>query len=1317
MASESENISSQVEILQKMKNLLESVAKTRSANIESLSREVELSRELVNSIERMTSSSSNGASEMRKSVSELGKSVEQTKDSTDSFTNSIKKAADSKKGLAIVAGTATGAFLGFGTAVYKTTMQMRFLGGLISNTISGFFSLSKAILMLPFKLLSNIIAMAGNQQGSLALLQAFEEVRKTFGNLATNEAKSLIESFRGAREEANNLAGSGLSIRRIFGTGQEGLAAMMNHLREVATSMGNVFGILQDQFRDYGAELIIFQKGMGLSNEAMRGMGLRALSSGQHLIEVLSNTANLSIQMGEQFGINAKLISRDIGEMANDFTNFGSLAQDELATVSVYARKLGIEIKDLQGLISKFDTFESAAEATSKLAQAFGATADTMALLNTENPAERMDMLRESFFATGRSIEQLTRQERALLAQTTGLENAALEAAFAQENMGMSYEQIAMAAEGAAAAPISTEQAMIRLADSIERVFQQGGSMNSFFDAFFQGFEIGLRYYGPFRDLLRNIRHSLNVTRQAGREFAEMMQDNFPGLAIMLEGLAEAFNPEKFINFFKDINEAFKEFFNSLDPENTNTSVGKFFSNLNTAFITNFGTGGSSILGKIGDGLKAMLNFIGQTIVGMIPGISNAVQTVMQMILALLRGQELPFQDAASGTFSGILSALADAFRGLIPALSDAFSAIYPILTDILKEFFDKIISKIGPYFLAAFSGMLIFNIITAVTGAALKGALAGVSAILGQLLIVKFLKPVQDAVSPGNIGNNAAGGPRGITGGLKDMIDGLASINIGKAFKAGLVLTAMAVGLMVALPLFILSVASAVSIARSNGLLDNPQEAALTMIMAAGAALATLPMIAAGIAIGSIGTAGAGPAAAGLVVAALLIGAGFPAFLYALSFAVTAYENTIAGKERQLFSMIAALAAVSVATILMVGALTALAAAVIVAPLAAIGMAAAGALIYAAADFLVPALGSLAESIGEMFSSFSAGANGAMDAESLSTKIQSFVDILNAMSSITNVMSSITSLKNARPDEVQSTIDSVKGAIIGILESMANTVDRITNIIGTSSLSEEQLRSAQAVGDVISSFADIMSSLSGPILRVEETNRIIGQDTRNVTTYTSIQQIVANLGAFLENMVGDRGHLQAIGRALEVITSLNITEEGLKKVEAVTNFIGSMSSIIESFKVGSGESGEIFATTSQVNAAFANFSTMLLNIERQAPTISSVFSSLERNLSNINMDMITSTIENFEKVVSAINDFKQFINGTEPFDVGVELQNFANGFGVRNPQVTVNREALQLTINLNVTMSANDIAAVLTDRNAVTIGGPLIRANSTMPG
>lgn len=489
-------------------------------------------------------------SKSQKTMNALTNSMKKATMDSGKFGGTIDKMAKKGPAIAILAL----AFDGMTEGIKFSMNAMTSLGSIAGTVIGSLTNLGFAIVTLPFKMLQGLINMTDGGGGS-GLREALEAIRGEFGALKTGASEAIIDVSRGMKGE---LAETGLSSYRIFGN----LAERLKTVTEYAKNMGNAFDLVRKSFVENGERIGAYIKGLGLGEEGQRALAQTAIRMGTSLQEVGREITTFAYGMGEAFGINGRQISGDVGKMMDDFENFGNLGVQTLTNISVYARKLGVEFKDLQGVIGKFDNFEEAAQGAAQLQQAFGLQLDTLQLINAQDPAERIEMLRKSFFDAGRSIENMTRQERALLATQTGLDQKTASLVFSMESQGQSYADIQKASDTTKKKQLSQAEAMEKLSDSIQRLVKSGGSgSGGFFDRFLQGFSKGIRKSAEFRDLMRSLRQSLLVVHRAGIQVGRAFVDAFPGVREMIKGLADFFDPGRFRKAMRGTVDIFKKFF------------------------------------------------------------------------------------------------------------------------------------------------------------------------------------------------------------------------------------------------------------------------------------------------------------------------------------------------------------------------------------------------------------------------------------------------------------------------------------------------------------------------------------------------------------------------------------------------------------------------------------------------------------------------------------------------------------------------------------------------------------------------------------
>lgn len=374
--------------------------------------------------------------------------------------------------------------------------------------------IGKAVGSIPMAIFKNLLNDAASFAGDTSFMEALEAIRKDFGSFKEDVSKNILGAYKTVNSELQQM--TGLSVWQVFGTP----ADQLKYLHEIASKAGAQMHQFGEEIAKSGGAIAAFDKGMGIGAENLRAFMNRATVMGTDLQSQLKDTANYALQLGKAFGMSSKTLSKDVGMMMKDVKNFGSLTQKEMTVAAVYTKKLGLEIKDLTGLVGQFDNFDKAAESAALLSQAFGASVDAFKLMNEQDPAKRLDDLRKSMAATGKTTENMTRQELKLLAQTSGLSEEAAKLAFSNKNQGLSYDEVQKQANKAENAQITQAEALKKLADNIERVVRQGGQLHgSFFKMFFAGMERGIKWSKEYMGAMMGVRNALWATHQAGMEF------------------------------------------------------------------------------------------------------------------------------------------------------------------------------------------------------------------------------------------------------------------------------------------------------------------------------------------------------------------------------------------------------------------------------------------------------------------------------------------------------------------------------------------------------------------------------------------------------------------------------------------------------------------------------------------------------------------------------------------------------------------------------------------------------------------------------
>jgi len=584
---------------------------------------------------------------------ELGKMVDGLDDASSS-SKKLGKSLDVLGGIAsgfkLVAGSITGAF----SAVFNV---VRGVTGLVS---SAFGAMVQA---------ANDAAASGRD-----MAEAFEDVREEFGDLATGEGLAVTEAFRDVDKAANE---AGVNLGSRFGPFVEGSVAKLKAMAAAMGNLGDLGPLLEKQFTGRVAfAMDSLSKGAGISGEAFQSLANRSLNSGQTLEGVMEQTSRSIASVAKGIGVSTKTLGKSFDAIAKDVTNFGHLTVQEMTSLAAVMTKTGISMATVSGIASKFDQFDSAAESVAKLTQAFGLNLNAVDLLNASDE-ERLQMLKSSFLEQGKSIDQLSRQERQYLAQAAGIAESDLERVFGDQ--AGSIDETATAAERAQEAQISMAASMKEMEKSIKRIFGPLLQLSGFFSSFFDGVDKGFKESGknPFRPLYEAMREVFSIGQQVGRIIAELI-DKAGGLENVLD-LEAMKAPFKFIlTFFEDL------------------KAGKGF---DVAF---------------GDLLDSMLTHAEERITKFVPFMNKVVQKMLDVL-----------NDPAVQTM------LTDAFTKLLATAQKIVSdpAVQAGLQATAKGLVAILVGSLG------------FNLALALPGAFLQGiswALGGVAARLGGAALKK---------------------------------------------------------------------------------------------------------------------------------------------------------------------------------------------------------------------------------------------------------------------------------------------------------------------------------------------------------------------------------------------------------------------------------------------------------------------------------------------------------------------------------------------------------------------------------------------------
>lgn len=627
------------------------------------------------------------AQELADHLGGLGRSLTDLQKLLGKVNNESKKQSSILKGLGsswkVFAAAAKGA--------------MGILGGLtdVISTVGGaLWDLGAAIIAVPFDMLNWLVKKSKEVlRGGTEIANAYEKIREQFGDLTKSTAKDVIDF---GKSMATGMITPTLSARRVFGS----LAEAMDQALEVAAEAPATFQLLSDQFEENGLQIMAMAKGLGIGKEELTALQQRAVATGTSLVDLESEITKYAKGMSAQFGLNSKAMSRDMGRAMKDVKHFANSTIKEIAQATTYAHKLGLELKDITGVLDKFNTFDEAAENVSKLSQAFGINVDAMKLVEAKTPAEALDMLKQAMNAAGKSADQMNRHELQLLASTVGMSEEQVRMAFSMKNSGVSMDKVKQAGTGLEHQMMNTAEAVAAVADDIKRMVKEGQEVKgeSFFEIFGEGFLMGIDTSKEFLSLLMAVKKDIYIVRDAGIQLGRAFVANFPGVKDFIDGLKQMLNPTAIKGLMSNVVGTFKDFFKQL--QDGTADVGKLFDSLINGF-TNFAektSGGSQMM----KGLKNIWKAVERIISTGIDWLADKLKSGLEFVVKLLSGD---FNKAIGGVSDTIGDAIGGGATAVVNSpIAKSFISMFEKLVPQLEKIFDllwkKVTDKLGKFLL-----------------------------------------------------------------------------------------------------------------------------------------------------------------------------------------------------------------------------------------------------------------------------------------------------------------------------------------------------------------------------------------------------------------------------------------------------------------------------------------------------------------------------------------------------------------------------------------------------------------------------------------
>jgi len=1124
--------------------------------------------------------------------------------------------------------------------------------GFFAGIIDGLVNVTASIIAIPFKMFNALVDIAANASGgSNELAEALENLRKELGDFAEPSSRAVLD----AADSLAGFADTGLNAFRVFGT----LAEKLQLVTKVAVAMGATFGMLVDEFKANGGALLAYQKGLGVSDEQMKAIGDTAIRIGKPMAKVFLDMTKQTLALGKAFGISQKVIGKDMSKAMQDVRHFGALTVKEIAQASVYARKLGLELDKITGTLDAFETFDSAAESAAKLSQAFGVQIDAFKMMEAQNPAEQIDMLKKSFAAAGVDASDFTRQQAKLLATTTGLDEATVRQAFSMKNQGVRMDDLKKKSEQAEKKTMSQAEAMSKLAASIERLVKSGGGQQAggFWDMFVKGFLGGIQSSKEFRSIIMNIKVGLNQVYMQGMRLGRAFVELFPGVKKFLGGIAEFFQPGKFKSLAGGVTDVFIQFMKDLSDPHGKASFASLMDKLRDKFFDFFdkeSTSGRKML----DGFKTIFKTLTRLVAEAIKWVADKVAETLRFVTDVIRDPSRLIS-SAKGSTSGTLGFLEEVLAPIVDSLKYAWKVIAPAMWDLIKTIgkkaydyftsdeFTALIKPIIPYvagilFGPALGRALLGALVTSITQAGV-GLLTGAGKKAIQSLGTNVAKVAEASAKVPKTDTSAikaAGDINAATGKAVNADKG-SSWGVKEAVKLGLKLVAIAAALAAGGVIMAETFVVMKKILDSGGI-KSISDAIGPMVILGTMVTAAIPLMLAMKIAAKVGSAG-DILKGGLVIAAAvaIVGATGAGLAYLLKSTAKPAELAGAGDLMLKMSLVFLSMVPLILASMAIGALATGPQAIVLAA-AAIGM---GVIAGAVAE-----IASLSVSIIKEIS--------ALKVESdFQRKIDAFLSIMKAIQAFSDTLvhmvglmtPTFTEFVTGRVESFSEKVDAAvkliremvgeRGSgrgIIGVVEVVMDSIKKLN--VGGPGMAE----AAKIFADVMQGITDFMKSAAPPDAFYEQggsfINKLVDPSHNFQSLATDVNFYVTNMrkGA-MEMLTGkaDGSGDDGIIGIIKKMATLDVPDP--EKAQVVANLIGGMSQILKSITPSS-ETMKAFTDTSELSAGWGLVKTKAsnLNVKNIQVTIETMATQMSELLPTLVDTLIDKVVETAKDLTPA---------------------------------------------------------------------------------
>jgi len=295
-------------------------------------------------------------------------------------------------------------------------------GGMVRAAATG-DSMAEGFATMGRTLQDTIFSIEGLGNIAFSLLQKVQEM--TFRNIKAGDTLNAQYARATGLVTENAQSTSMLSSelqRNLYATND--LYASMEEVNKIRTTLAvssSTFVNMSERERKAMSRLGIALDKAGYGVELL-GNHLDTFSIGMGMGSAQIERFTREVHaMGQQIGITASQMSRDFAPAMKVAIHYTGRETEVLNGLMRQAKATGLEMNKMLGIVAKFDTFEGAGEAVGRLNAILGGPYLNAIQMVYATEDQRLDLLRQSVSASGRSFASLAKYEQKAIMAAAGI--------------------------------------------------------------------------------------------------------------------------------------------------------------------------------------------------------------------------------------------------------------------------------------------------------------------------------------------------------------------------------------------------------------------------------------------------------------------------------------------------------------------------------------------------------------------------------------------------------------------------------------------------------------------------------------------------------------------------------------------------------------------------------------------------------------------------------------------------------------------------------------------------------------------------------